>query len=123
MKKGFNFSGRLSPPKGFHFGALSSDVSIATEESHEPLQKNKSCLRVFPEKLLHVFPFALASGIKNNRVGKAEAAKSFSECEREDDAPLLNYSNLFRQWADPEDEMLSFPVAEPETSEISNVVY
>ena len=38
-------------------------------------------------------------------------------------APLLNYTQLYRQFADPNDELLSYPVYEEEPVEPTNVMY
>lgn len=134
---GFPFRVSLSKPNSsLPFDCLtggSACSSVMTFGSHEDIRESKCLGQSFPKSLLCAFPMAATS----KSVSKSEAASTrrFSanksatpgigtfDLENHDGAPLLNYTYLYRQFIDPNDELLSYPVCEEKQAEPTNVVY
>jgi hypothetical protein len=110
------------------FDSLTASASIITIESRGEVRESKPLAHSLPTGLRCVLPFhsnIFAYDGKDERARKSEADKGAPAASAYEDSsisPLLDYTQLYRQFADPQDTMLSFPVCE-DKAEPCHVIY
>jgi hypothetical protein len=103
----------------------SYSVSLVSFGSQDDIRENKPFAHGLPKSFRIGLPMHSKIFHKDS-VSKHDASDGSSDHDDDidgDGAPLLNYTQLYRQFADPNDDLLSYPVHEEKPIEPTNVMY
>ncbi|GKZ01347.1 hypothetical protein MPSEU_001085700 [Mayamaea pseudoterrestris] len=102
----------------------SASSSLVTLESQVDFRESKLISYGFSKSMRRVLPKRYRMTDRDSAAKQVVNDESdHNGINDEDDAPLLNYTKLYRQYVDPHDELLSYPVHEEKPAEPTNVIY